>query len=517
MRAFDLEVEQASGNGVLIFDSVTHPSCPEWTVAHVDAVLGDRISPLAWTVVGPAFERSQARLWASLGVVPPTRDRRARFSARLNGRLHVGLSTLRAAAMRIPGVDPTRTEGELGLPPSELRRTWNDRAWHPLAIIGATSTAGRSPAWVLRQRRAVRRAGVLTPAGSLETAELIHRVELLRRQLTPVLRTHALLRMATHASLDRLRADCADDDLAFGLLADLPELEATQPSLALRAMAERARSLGRLHERDLDAFVDRFGHRGVNELDPTVPVWESQRPHLRAVVERLIATSPEDPVRQGREARVRARSALERVGRLRRERIVADAAFARRFSVLGEHSKGDVALLTNQIRRSLDELARRTADRCDPADTPMLSWNEFRTLATDAGSIDADLTARRLALHGPIEPSADSTENFSRTLLGVAASPGVVTGTAFVVHDPADELPVGDVLVAHATDTAWTPLFLGLAAVVTDTGGVLSHSSIVARDLGIPAVVGTGNATTVVRTGDRARVDGDVGRVELLA
>ena len=62
-------------DGRLIFDSVTHPGCDEWTSAHVDAVLGEVISPLAWTVVGPAFERSQARLWAALGVVPPARDR----------------------------------------------------------------------------------------------------------------------------------------------------------------------------------------------------------------------------------------------------------------------------------------------------------------------------------------------------------------------------------------------------------------------------------------------------------
>ncbi len=513
--AFDFDLKREGSENGLIFDSVTHPSCREWTVAHVDAVLGDRISPLAWTVVGPAFELSQARLWASLGVVPATRDRRVRFSARLDGRLHVGLSTLRAAAMRIPGVDPTRTETELGLLPSGTSRTVTDRLWYPLAIVGGLGVALRGPWWTYRQRRSVRRAVALPPVSDLDAAALIDRVEMLRRELVPVLRTHALLRMGTHASLGRLRAGCADDDLAFGLLADLPGLEASQPSLALLAMAGRARG-GAVDEADLDAFIDRFGHRGVNELDPTVPVWESQRLHLRTIVERMIANDHEDPVQQARDTHRRARSGLNRIPRSRRQRIAADAAFARRFSVLGERSKSDVSRLVNQIRRSLDALARRNPQQCDPTDAPMLSWEELRALSMGTAAFDADLPARRHDLYGPGQQSGEPTERPVRTLHGVAASPGAASGSAVVVHDPTDDVADGQVLVAHATDTAWTPLFIGMVAVVTDTGGVLSHSSIVARDLGIPAVVGTGNATATIRTGDRTHVDGDHGRVHLL-
>jgi pyruvate,water dikinase len=84
-----------------------------------------------------------------------------------------------------------------------------------------------------------------------------------------------------------------------------------------------------------------------------------------------------------------------------------------------------------------------------------------------------------------------------------------------VVDDPFLGPEEGEVLVAHATDTAWIPLFLGKSAVVTDVGGVISHASIVARDLGIPAVVGTQVATTLIRTGDHTDVDGDHGLVTI--
>jgi phosphoenolpyruvate synthase/pyruvate phosphate dikinase len=82
--------------------------------------------------------------------------------------------------------------------------------------------------------------------------------------------------------------------------------------------------------------------------------------------------------------------------------------------------------------------------------------------------------------------------------------------------DPGDDFDDGDVLVASVTDTAWTPLFLAAAAVVTDIGGVLSHATVVARDLGIPAVVNTKVGTRTIRTGDVIEVDGSAGTVRIV-
>ena len=106
----------------------------------------------------------------------------------------------------------------------------------------------------------------------------------------------------------------------------------------------------------------------------------------------------------------------------------------------------------------------------------------------------------------------------AETVRGFAGSAGVVEGVVRVLTDAADgdQLRNGEVLVTTVTNVGWTPLFPRLAAVVTDVGAPLSHAAIVARELGIPAVVGCGNATMRLRTGDRVRVDGSAGTVAVL-
>ncbi|MGW5266901.1 PEP/pyruvate-binding domain-containing protein [Microbispora sp. NPDC004025] len=112
---------------------------------------------------------------------------------------------------------------------------------------------------------------------------------------------------------------------------------------------------------------------------------------------------------------------------------------------------------------------------------------------------------------GAVPPAEDAVTGFP-------GAPGVVEGIARVIARPedGDRLQPGEILVTTLTNVGWTPLFPRAAAVVTDVGAPLSHASIVARELGIPAVVGTGNATTRVRDGDKIRVDGARGTVELL-
>ena len=101
---------------------------------------------------------------------------------------------------------------------------------------------------------------------------------------------------------------------------------------------------------------------------------------------------------------------------------------------------------------------------------------------------------------------------------GAGASSGRVTGPARVLRGPGDfgQMQPGDVLVARITTPAWTPLFAMASAVVTDVGGPLSHSSIVAREYGIPAVLGTGVATQRLTSGQQVRVDGDAGTVTMV-
>ena len=106
----------------------------------------------------------------------------------------------------------------------------------------------------------------------------------------------------------------------------------------------------------------------------------------------------------------------------------------------------------------------------------------------------------------------------SATITGFPGVEGVVEGRARVITtaEEGDQLQPGEILVTIVTNVGWTPLFPRAAAIVTDVGAPLSHAAIVARELGIPAVVGCGNATMLLHSGDWVRVDGKQGTVELL-
>jgi phosphohistidine swiveling domain-containing protein len=114
-------------------------------------------------------------------------------------------------------------------------------------------------------------------------------------------------------------------------------------------------------------------------------------------------------------------------------------------------------------------------------------------------------------------PTADSNPK-GDTVTGFAGAAGIVEGMVRRLDKPEDgsQLRAGEILVTVTTNVGWTPLFPRLAAIVTDVGAPLSHAAIVARELGIPAVVGCGNATMRLKTGDRVRVDGGKGAVEIL-
>jgi pyruvate,water dikinase len=113
--------------------------------------------------------------------------------------------------------------------------------------------------------------------------------------------------------------------------------------------------------------------------------------------------------------------------------------------------------------------------------------------------------------------AADEGEQVGDTLKGVPTSAGKVTAAACVLHGPGDfhRMTPGAVLVAGTTTPAWTPLFAMASAVVTDIGGPLSHGSIVAREYGIPAVMGVGVATRRIQNGQTITVDGNAGLVVL--
>jgi pyruvate,water dikinase len=181
-----------------------------------------------------------------------------------------------------------------------------------------------------------------------------------------------------------------------------------------------------------------------------------------------------------------------------------------------------------------------------PDDTIMLKYNELRYLMGDPENFDAkSIVAKRRAEreeHEKIRPpdfigtATESQLEFPYLNLwgfpeklgfdtatkgrveGLGVSPGVVEGVAKVVFTPAefDQVKSGDILVCQMTNPAWTPLFAMISGIVCDAGGMVAHPAVMAREFGIPGVTGTAVATREIKTGDRLRVDGTNGVVEIL-
>jgi pyruvate,water dikinase len=130
---------------------------------------------------------------------------------------------------------------------------------------------------------------------------------------------------------------------------------------------------------------------------------------------------------------------------------------------------------------------------------------------TDGGSMV------RAMFKGEMSPAPTGNSEMNK-VKGLPGSAGVTRGTARVIHSLAEagKLQPGDVLVAIATEPPWTPLFATASAIVTDSGGVLSHSAVVAREYRIPAVVGTGHATSTFHDGQLLEVDGNAGTVRVV-
>ncbi|MHB1132224.1 MAG: PEP/pyruvate-binding domain-containing protein [Chloroflexota bacterium] len=296
----------------------------------------------------------------------------------------------------------------------------------------------------------------------------------------------------------------------------------------------------------------RFG-AAIYDLDFAKPTpADDPTPLLETVKFFLSDEAPNPYVRLARSEAARegaTQAALARLGGPRLRLFRRTLRLAQRFAPLREDALADAGLGWPVLRRLLGEVGRRLATAGVLASTDDVYWLRVEELQADAEALDgarppADRHAvvserrarwtqeRRLTPPVALPPKEGmrffgiSWERFSpaRTnqgpggvIKGLGTSPGRVTGTARVIQGPEEftQMRPGDILVARITTPAWTPLFALAGGVVTDVGGPLSHSSIVAREYGVPAVLGTGVATERIRSGQRITVNGDAGTVVL--
>ncbi|MEQ4566821.1 PEP/pyruvate-binding domain-containing protein [Paenarthrobacter sp. CAP02] len=290
------------------------------------------------------------------------------------------------------------------------------------------------------------------------------------------------------------------------------------------------------------AFLLEYGHRAVAEIDLGMPRWADDPTHVLGVVANYLRLEPgaDTPDQQFDKA---AREADDQVARLvarARAKSPLHAAVVRtaldrtrRFAGLRELPKYNLVLGLAAAREQLllvgNGLAasKRIEDAediffldLDDVEVALAGGDLRGVVAERRATYELELRRRhipRLLLSDGTEPEATAPRGLragAGTLSGSPASAGLVTARARVIMDPVGaHLEPGEILVAPSTDPGWTPLFLTAGGLVMEMGGPNSHGAVVAREYGIPAVVGVPDATARIDSGQQLTVDGAAGTV----
>lgn len=335
------------------------------------------------------------------------------------------------------------------------------------------------------------------------------------------------------------------------------ETRTSQANRALEDLADRVRSHGGLaqaftglapgellarveHDPEFEefharfqAFLAEYGHREtVSVVMSSSPTWSDAPEVVLGLITSMMGQRRPAADQTGQALAELKRHPALRITAVRRHLLSAvDAAKAG--TAFREDSHFYATMVLPPLRRALSDLGRRLCEAgvlADPADVNHLRFEELAGM-DDGGALPAAereqyrrlalaRAAKRRELEGiPLLDTASLFANRHRRqgalVSGMPASRGQATGTVRIIRGPAEFglLRSGEILVCPYTNPSWTPLFQRAAAVVVDAGGIASHAAIVAREYGIPAVMGTGSGTSALQDGQLVLVDGTRGRV----
>ncbi|GGK24579.1 putative phosphoenolpyruvate synthase [Streptomyces camponoticapitis] len=327
------------------------------------------------------------------------------------------------------------------------------------------------------------------------------------------------------------------------VVAFLRGVEHAEDEAFLGGLAELA---GGTEARDaIEAYLDRYGMRCVGEIDITRPRWRERPGTLVPVIlDNVRNFRPGAAGRRFEQGRGKAREKeLDVLSRLRalpdgdrradETKRMIDRV--RSFAGYREYPKYDIVSRYFVYKRALlAEAGRlvRAGVLPEEEDIFYLTFQELHEVAR-SHQVDDGLVRRRKdafrSYHALIPPRVLTSDGEAVTgayrrddvpagaLAGLPVSAGTVEGRARVVLDMAEaDLEAGDILVTAFTDPSWSPLFVGIAGLVTEVGGLMTHGAVIAREYGLPAVVGVERATRLIRDGQRIRVHGTDGHVEIL-
>jgi pyruvate,water dikinase len=322
-----------------------------------------------------------------------------------------------------------------------------------------------------------------------------------------------------------------------------PEARRAFTELTPEELASRYRwgSLPAAAQAGLQQFLSKYGHRAVAEIDLGMPRWLEEPDHILGMISNYLRV--EDPeqapdrqfARAADHAEARITELVERAGskgRLRGRLVSLCLRRTRQLAGLRELPKFCIVMVLAEMHRQLTEVGAELVANGPidaAADVFFLDFDELRVGLRGANL--KEIVARRRRLydvelrrrHVPRLLLSDGTDVEAAAmphaaagdhLTGTPASAGTATGKVRVIMDPVGaRLEPGEILVAPSTDPGWTPLFMTAGALVMEMGGVISHGAVVAREYGIPAVVGVADATTRLHDGQSITVDGAAGTV----
>jgi phosphohistidine swiveling domain-containing protein len=525
-----------------------------WTCGGIASELvTDVASPLCWSVWERQIELAYRTAMADFGILRRDEvvfpdDPSLQCVAVFYGRLAANVDATRDLMGRIPGVSANQFERDMfggvregvAEPPTALHRV-------PEIVMRTTRVMRRAVGEIEAAHTETHtwwQRDVLEPtlAGAPVASPAWDRFEGSRRRFADTLTAHIRVRLmlqSARGAFVRLAAKGGDRDLVgavmggYGGIADI-------------VAADDLWKLGH-GEIDLDAFMRQHGFRGPHEGNVFTRTWREQPDRVTAMAaslsRRTDAPRPRESERHALAKRIDAEA-----------KLIRDVPAQWRTAMKWMLAKLERVVRANQLGRSTylmcldgcraaardigqEQVKAGTLREVD--DVFFFSVPELSALVNvgipDAAALVAERRATRELYRSVRIPSSftgmpsviavcddsdtdDTVDDTETTLSAAAGSPGVVEGHARVVLDPGADLDLepGDVLVCRATDPSWTSLMTLAAAIVIDNGGTTSHGAIVAREMGIPCVIGTGNATVLINDGDRIVVDGDRGTVTIL-
>jgi pyruvate,water dikinase len=300
-------------------------------------------------------------------------------------------------------------------------------------------------------------------------------------------------------------------------------------------------------QKTVENFMAQYGMRGVGEIDIGQPRWREEPTSIMQTLQSYLKISPdmapnvlfERGAKAADEAIEKLASAAHRQsGGWLKERIVRGTA--RRIRALMGVRESPKFFLVRMLGIARKEILTSGEEFVDagiidePKDLFFLHLSELQALANhdlrDWKSLIAERhniyerenrrrqIPRVLASDGrAFYEGLGSETDTGDVITGSPVSPGVAEGSVHIIFDPnGAQLVPGEILVCPGTDPAWTPLFMAAAGLITEVGGMMTHGSVVAREYGIPAVVGVHQATTRLKNGQRIRIDGTAGKIVIL-